>query len=411
MCPGTSPRTTGCARPGVPSRLCPARCALTSWREAPNPLVGQRTPPATSLLGMGAVPYRPFPVGNLAALGAGVHLPWLRQRPLVLIVALILFLTAVVVLRHRLRRRGERATFQLLPSRSFEPSIEDVRRFAVAVEARPSFLRRVVGACEATVVRLRRSGPDETAFFLDVPVRLARRIRSTCYTGVEPIEVDLAFSWRGDFEIRELVLRRDAVHPLRHVPLSPDPKGVLTQVLDELEDTELAEVEVVLWPAGQPWHRHLERKRRSQSPSDVLSGMWHEFKQNRPAPRQRRNVPDKAAGAPVFRARIVLRVGAKDRRRARALVSDLTWVFELWHGENSLRPLRPPLRRLKRRLRGRTLPPRRRQFLSLHELAGWLYPPTASCRGRNVARAEAAPAPPSLLVYRTPRDPDGEEES
>jgi hypothetical protein len=342
-----------------------------------------------------------------------VHLPWLRQRPLALVLLAVLLLsTTTVVARHRLLRHGERVTFQLLPSTSFEPSIEDVRRFVAAIEARPSFVRRFVGACEPTVVRLRRSGPDETAFLLDVPVRLARRIRSACYPGAEPIEVEPDPSRCEVVETRELVLRRDAVHPLRHVPLSPDPKGVIAQVLDELEDNEDAEVAVVLWPAGRAWNRHLERKRRSGSSTDVLSAMWREFKQNRPAPRQPRNVSDKAAGVPVFRTRLVLRVGAKERRRARALASDLAWVYELWHGENSLRPLRRLRlwgRAVERRLADGTIVPRRRQFLSLHELAGWLYPPAASCSGRNVARAEAAPAPASLLVYHPPHDPDPEE--
>ena len=172
---------------------------------------------------------------------------------------------------------------------------------------------------------------------------------------------------------------------------------------------------VALWPADGAWHRHLQAKRHSQTPSQVLADMWWEFKNNRPPPRRTRDVPDKAAGSPVFRARVFLRAASNDgRARAGAVASDLAWAFAIFDGDNSLRragALRRLLGpgaladagRLGRALDRGTLPPRRDQFLSLPEIAGLLHPPAADCRGEHVARAEAAPASRSLPDYHTPR--------
>jgi len=416
-----------CPQPGVTSQLSPVRCpqfgvpSSVSGRLRPRrakALVGGGGVVATSRLGTSEAPHRPFPIGSPSH-AAAVLLPWLHQRPSVLTFALLALALAVagpVLVRTALARRGGRIAFQLLPSRFFSPSVEDVRRFAIGAQARPGTLRRVLGACEPTVVRVRRRAPGDTAYVVEVPGRLGRRVRSACYPGAEVIGTNPDHPLLGDDGhvcTRELVLRHDPIHALRHVPIEHDPKGAMCHVLDELAGGEEAEVAVVLWPAGSAWHRHLEARRCSQRPSDLLSAMWRELKENRPPPRKRRNVPDKAAGVPVFRARLFVRVGAGETGRARALAADLAWGFEILSGENSTRPLGAvrrvlapgaPLtaRALDRRLAGGTLPSRRRQFLSLHEVAGLLHPPASGCRGAHVARAEAAPAPASLPEYRTP---------
>jgi hypothetical protein len=414
-----------CPQPVVTSQLSPVRCpqlgvpSLVSGRLRPRrakALVGEGGVVATSLPGMGEAPHRPFPIGSPSH-AAAVLLPWFHQRPGVLTFALSALALAVagpVLVRTALARREGRIAFQLLPSRFFSPSVEDVRRFAIAAQARSGTLRRVLGACEPTVVRVRRRAPGDTAYVVEVPGRLGRRVRSACYPGTEPIETTRdRFAGDGHTCTRELVLARDSIHALRAVPMDHDPKSAICQVLDELAGEEEAEVVVVLCPAGPKWHRHLEARRRSQSPSNLLSAMWRELKENRPQVRPRRNVPDKAAGVPVFRVRLFVRVRADGARRARALASDLCWGFEVFSGENFTHPvgtvrrvLGPgaPLtaRALERRLASGTIQPPRSQFVSLPEMAGLLHPPASHCRGAHVARDEAAPTPGSLPEYRLP---------
>src|SRR5205807_1862870 len=133
----------------------------------------------------------------------------------------------------------------------------------------------------AAVVRLRRTAPRDTEWFLELPERLARRVPAACYPGVELVRIERRDDEIPDPEpsanaeaVAELVLRRDSVHALRRVELSPDPKGPLCSVLDNLRSGEEAEVAVALWAADGPWHRHLQAKRRSGTPAQVLADMW-----------------------------------------------------------------------------------------------------------------------------------------
>ena len=165
---------------------------------------------------------------------------------------------------------------------------------------------------------------------------------------------------------------------------------------------------LVLWRADGSWRRYLGRARRAPAGAGLAGAVLAELK-GRAAPKARgRKLPDKAAGEPAFRARLFLRVHAESRRRARGLLADLCSGLEVLSGENSLRRL-GPIRALPaggipspRRLARGSLPPRRAQFLALHEVAGFLHPPAASCRGAHLARAEAAPAPPGLPAYELP---------
>ena len=409
--PLANPRSPApeCGELAVASPMWPAgrgELGVASWvsgSDGRSRTKAQVSPPfalATPLMGAGL-----SPLGSI-----------LEGWSKLLIAPLVLAIVLLLLGREVLRRREKRAVFQLLPSVGFRPSMEDIRRFLPIFQARPSFLRRLLGMQECAVLRLRRRSPSDTVFFLEVPERLARRIPAACYPGVALVKIDPGLdhaSKAGDAAAEELILRRDSIHALRRVEFSPDPKGPLCAVLDGLCKDEEAEVTVALWPADGPWHRHLATKRHAQSPSQVLADMWWEFKNNRPPPRRARDLPDKAGGTPVFRTRVFLRAASSRRERARALVSDLAWGFAIFDGDNSLRragALRRVLGRgaltsagMERALGRGTLPSRRHHFLSLPELAGLLYPPAADCRGEHVARAEAAPASASLPEYALPQ--------
>jgi hypothetical protein len=368
-------------------------------------------------------------------MGAGLNPPGsiLDGWSQLLIAPLAIGIAAVVLTRGFLRRRDRRAVFQLLPPIGFRPSMEEIRRFVPVLQARPSFIRRLLGTPEPALIRIRRRSPADTVYLIEVPARLARRLPAACYPGVELARIELdddeeAFR-SGNGAIEELVLRRDSIHGLRRVELAPDPKGPVCLVLDALREAEgterkgqqadarsgeEAEVALALWPADGAWRRHLAGRRRSQSPQ-VIADMWREFKTNRAATRRTADVQDKAAGCPVFRARVFLRTASGGGRdRSRTVISDLAWAFSVYEGDNSLRRaggigrlLGPGAlvtsARLERALDRGTVPARRHQFLSLLELAGFLYPPAADCRGEHVARSESAPAPASVPRYGRPQ--------
>jgi hypothetical protein len=206
-------------------------------------------------------------------------------------------------------------------------------------------------------------------------------------------------NWR----CRELVLRRSALHPLRRIPLSPDPKSGICSVLDLLKPREEAEVALALWRSDGAWRRYLARERGRASAPEFLRDVWGEMN-GRPAPkRQPRPVHDNVEpGTPVFRARVFVRVATPRRARARALLADLCWALEAFDGENSLRPVRGIAevlltRTSSRRLLEGAIAPRRRQFLSVHEIAALCHPPARDCAGLHVARSEAVPAPVDAL--------------
>ncbi|MFE5108358.1 ATP/GTP-binding protein [Streptomyces sp. NPDC056663] len=118
---------------------------------------------------------------------------------------------------------------------------------------------------------------------------------------------------------------------------------------------------------------------------------------------------DPAAGA-VFAVQLLLRTEAGHPQIALARMNQLIAVFSATSGENYLKPRRPRTRwgntSFEKRFVTGTFAPRKRQWLTVPELAGFLKPPTVKCRASSVVRSGGLvpPAPSDLPVYTGQRD-------
>ncbi|MFE4540237.1 ATP/GTP-binding protein [Streptomyces scopuliridis] len=116
-----------------------------------------------------------------------------------------------------------------------------------------------------------------------------------------------------------------------------------------------------------------------------------------------------SAGA-VFAVQLLLRTEAGHPQAALARMHQLLAAFAATSGENYLKPHRPRTRRriahFDRCFVTGEFAPRKRQWLTVPELAGFLKPPTVKCRASSVVRSGGlVPPPPSdLPVYTGQRD-------
>ncbi|MBT2439988.1 ATP/GTP-binding protein [Streptomyces sp. ISL-36] len=111
-----------------------------------------------------------------------------------------------------------------------------------------------------------------------------------------------------------------------------------------------------------------------------------------------------SAGA-VFAVQLLLRTEAAHPQAALARMNQLLAAFAATSGENYLKPRRPRTRcriaHFDRRFATGEFAPRKRQWLTVPELAGFLKPPTVKCRASSVVRSGGLvpPAPSDLPVY------------
>ncbi|MFI0742360.1 ATP/GTP-binding protein [Streptomyces sp. NPDC021100] len=126
----------------------------------------------------------------------------------------------------------------------------------------------------------------------------------------------------------------------------------------------------------------------------------------------------------VFGVQILLRTVASHPQAALARMHQLLAVMAMTSGENYLQPRRPRSRRavesFDRRFATGEFNPRKRQWLTVPELAWLLKPPTARCSSPSIVRCGGLvpPAPANLPVYTGQADlvplgavvyPDGRE--
>ncbi|MCX4538895.1 ATP/GTP-binding protein [Streptomyces sp. NBC_01669] len=118
---------------------------------------------------------------------------------------------------------------------------------------------------------------------------------------------------------------------------------------------------------------------------------------------------DPGAGA-VFAVQLLLRTEAGHPQAALARMNQLIAAFSATSGENYLKPRRPRTRwgiaSFEKRFTTGEFAPRKRQWLTVPELAGFLKPPTIKCRAPSVVRSGGLvpPAPSDLPVYTGQRD-------
>ncbi|MGP4003633.1 ATP/GTP-binding protein [Streptomyces sp. 8N706] len=118
---------------------------------------------------------------------------------------------------------------------------------------------------------------------------------------------------------------------------------------------------------------------------------------------------DPAAGA-VFAVQLLLRTEASHPQAALARMNQLLAAFAATSGENYLKPRRPRTRwriaSFDKRFSTGEFAPRKRQWMTVPELAGFLKPPTVKCHASSVVRSGGLvpPAPSDLPVYTGQRD-------
>lgn len=110
-------------------------------------------------------------------------------------------------------------------------------------------------------------------------------------------------------------------------------------------------------------------------------------------------------GTAVFQIQLLLRTQAAHPQLALERMHRLLAVFAATSGENYLRAYRPRTRRaiaaFDRRFDTGEFAPKRRQWTTVPELAGFLKPPTARCSAPGVVRSGGLvpPAPATLPIY------------
>ncbi|MER8261855.1 ATP/GTP-binding protein [Streptomyces albidoflavus] len=235
-------------------------------------------------------------------------------------------------------------------------------------------------------------------------------------------------------ERAELTLGLPDRKPLAALGLAPDPLQQLAAAFASVrtESGERADVVLDLVPVRE---RHLARRRRRllarsrrRGPSaygerltgglgtggvwGTVAAAWNGGASHRGGERLPRMTDlrdglgklDPAAGA-VFAVQILLRTEAAHPQAALARMHQLLAVFATTSGENYLAPRRPrtpwSIAHFDRRFASGEFAPRRRQWLTVPELAGFLKPPTAKCHASGVVRSGGLvpPAPADLPIY------------
>ena len=233
----------------------------------------------------------------------------------------------------------------------------------------------------------------------------------------------------------ELTLARSDRHPLRDVPLRPDPLRDLVVAIASADPNrrERAEVCLDLQPATaherQRWMRAAtathEPSWRTGLGADVRTGLTGKptnarGAQPRPTVLERAETKAsdrKALGArPAFWVQLLCRCQSEEDGRAEALLQQLLAGLDVFTGENHWRAVGTKLgpwfvgsadawwrrREFDHRWRTGMFRPRRRRVVTVAEVAGLLKPPTATCPAELVARSVGVipPPPRNLLEWR-----------
>lgn len=350
---------------------------------------------------------------------------------------------AEALTRRELRRR---VSVALVPTESFDPSVEEVVRFAAGLgRVRPAVGRWCPREAQAVRVRF---GPDEAGravMVLEAPARCRQLLASLGYAECEVRPAPLArggvaggraarlvASWRSQSSVRaEMTLARDPTLPLRALALAPDPLTPLVRATEGLDDDEDLVVALDLVPArlrpraarsGASWDRFL------WGPQDRF--LWGPQGRRRPRAEPRREtrvaagaertevrrVVDKvAATEPVFAAQVLVATSSPSPARARSHLRAVLGTFEPARGENHWRVRGThlglafagsdlPGRRgaFDRRLSTGRFRPARAALVTASEIAGWLKPPSRHCPAAGALRSGgmAPPPPPGLPTWK-----------
>ncbi|MEU8481061.1 ATP/GTP-binding protein [Streptomyces hygroscopicus] len=374
------------------------------------------------------------------ALGAPVGLvEWVVDQWLWLMLAVLLLYGAGFYVRRRLANRatGKRVAVELVPSRRFEPSAEEIFRYgkllARSAVAVPWWTPR---RAKAVRVRMRADGSRPLSYRVEAPAGAAHLLRNTPYAQVRCEKIaPVARDKRRKYVVRaQFALHGGAGARLREVPLEPDPLQPLVDAVADLraELGDLAEVCLDLQPAprwrlkARRWQvveaaRQRERREAHRASRwmrqdfrEVEDSIAHhlsrlltpggsgrgDYPQRRvmmpPVPRRvdREKVLGKLAEeAHLVRVQLMVRCASNTVTRAERRMQQVqaaldvfaararfAWVGKLWGPVRFGPDRRPWCWVFDHRWRtGQMLPPRT-NWVHLEEIAGLLKPPTMHCR-------------------------------
>lgn len=195
-----------------------------------------------------------------------------------ILMALAALATAILLIRGVVahRARSKRLTVALVPSSDFDPTVEDIHRFASELaRSQPVAMRRFLpSSVRTTRLRFSHAGSGQMVHELTVPHRSRSVVTKAPLHSVdfvltdeepvnetqpsEPSEPEPDDKRRVHTSRAELILSRNDAWPLRDVPLTPDPLTPLAAVFSQFDDhyNEKAEVIIDLMPLTRAQINH-----------------------------------------------------------------------------------------------------------------------------------------------------------
>ncbi|WP_051942973.1 P-loop NTPase family protein [Streptacidiphilus rugosus] len=374
------------------------------------------------------------------------HTPaWLSGHLVVITICALPLVSAAWFLRERLTAKilDHRVRYILQPARSFDPCAEEIiRGAAVLLRAARSGPWWAPACAKAVRIRMRADGTTDAPLAYSVEGHVsARHLLST--TPYDQVTVQRGRPVRD--RVRQHTLRAefalagDPAATLRQVPLQPDPLQPIVDAVAAVRADlgDLAEVVLDLQPVPN-WRLRLKRwqlaaaararaqaqarkaTRRAIADTDtardsVTYQLAHLLESGfgtgvparrltmpvRPRPVDTRQVWGRLADdIGLVRLQLLVRCASDHKGRAERALKTLTAAMDLYAGRSRLRVdgtrLGPwqwsanhTMRRrgFDRRWNTGRLHPHTDSWLNIHELAGWLKPPTVHCRQPLTAAA------------------------
>ncbi|MFD7444058.1 ATP/GTP-binding protein [Streptomyces sp. NPDC059909] len=370
-----------------------------------------------------------------------------------------------VVRRLALKASAERMALELVPSRHFDPGLEEIfRRGVQLARASTSMPWWAPRRTKAVRIRLRADGSSPLRYRIEGPAGGERLLSITPFgPAVTVTKARPTLDKAREHTVRaEFILRGKPIAPLREVPLDPDPlQPLVDAVLDLRADLgDLAEVRLDIQRAPkwalrarriqlmQAARRHERReteraarwvRRDAAGIEDSLAWQFQQLLSGKQGgaggrrlvmpPTPRRVDPAEALGKladddQLVRVQLLVTCASNTEGRAHARLSRLQAALDVFGGRSrwAMRGLRigpwrlgadrwPSRRGFERRWKYGHCQPPRANWVRLEELTGLLKPPTVHCRLPLLAGdlPTFSFGDPELLLQGLYRAPDGRE--
>ncbi|MEU6610268.1 ATP/GTP-binding protein [Streptomyces shenzhenensis] len=382
---------------------------------------------------------------------------------IVALAAVAVWATGEAVVRHLARKASaERMALELVPSRHFDPGLEEIfRRGVQLARASTSMPWWAPRRSKAVQIRLRADGSSPLRYRIEGPAGGERLLSITPFGPAVTVNRarPLVDKSRDHVVRAEFILRGKPAAPLREVPLSPDPLQPLIDAVSDLraELGDLAEIRLDIqrapkWAlrarrlqlmsnARRAERREAQRAARcvrqdATSIEDSLTWQLQQLVAGKQGgggrrlvmpPVPRRVDPEEALGKlaeddHLVRVQLLVMCASNTKGRAQARLAQLQAALDVFGGGSrwAMRGWRvgpwrfgadrwPSRRGFERRWTLGHCQPPRPNWVRLEELTGLLKPPTAHCRLPLLAGdlPTFEHGDPELLLQGIYRGPDG----